>query len=277
MSNISVLPPININAVTHAFSPPRLGLSPPMPSPAHITVAQHQMRMKMYGEGYWREMFIKHMEEMNKFLKNGWRLMPTAGFLFDTAKIPLADKYMCVNPNALSSRAVREAVEGWGYRKVIADAREISGGILSPMAAFGHYFNGGGADVITNINNLRLDLPGSRIHPLESAFANAMVGSSPVRLDKVPYNTRDSSWITGAWLGNITLKIEGSVHKAPDGGISFAGVARAYNDVFDFNASMHRSGIAEGSTDVGRVLGEVMSAKPYQIVIQGELPIAIQR
>lgn len=277
MSNTLALPPMNINAVMPAFSPPRLGLTPPMPSPAHIAVSQHQMRMKMYGDGYWREMLIKHMEEMNKFLQNGWRLMPTAGFLFDSSKIPLADKYMCINPNSLSAQAVREAVSGWGYGKNIADAREISGGVLSPMAAFGHYFNGGGADVLTNINNLRLNLAGSKIPALESAFASAMIGSSPVKIDKVPYNTSDSSWVTGAWLGNITLKIEGSVHKLPDGRISFTGVARAYNDIFDFNASMHRSGIAEGSTHVGRVLGEVMSAQPYQIIIQGELPISIQR
>lgn len=43
-------------------------------------------------------MFIKHIEEMNRSLQNGWRVMPTAGFLFDLENIPVADKFMCVHP-----------------------------------------------------------------------------------------------------------------------------------------------------------------------------------
>ncbi|WP_170826374.1 lipid II-degrading bacteriocin [Pseudomonas syringae] len=277
MSNTITLPPLHINAVRDAFAPPPTGLTPPMPSPAIIMVAQHRMRMKMYGDGFWREMLIKHMEEMNKALKNGWRLMPTAGFLFDSKKIPLADKYMCINPNALSATAVQEAINGWGYGKSMADAREISGGILSPMAAFGHFFNGGGAQVITNINNLSLNLSQSKIPALEAAFTAAIIGSSPISISKAPYNTSDSFWITGAWLGNITLKIEGVLDKFHDGRLSFAGSARAYNDTFDFNASMHRSGFAEELTRVGRLLGESMSSQPYEIAIQGELPFSIHR
>jgi hypothetical protein len=274
MSTGIVLPALNVNAVAPAFSISTLGFVPP--NPAVAMSAMHPLRLRKYAEGYWREMMIKHMEEVNRRLKIGWRYSPTFELLTDMLKIPLADKYMCLNPHALSTDAVREAISGWGYRKTIADARELSGGVLTPFAAWSHYIDGSGADVKTDLNRLGLNLSVTKIPALESAFANAIVGSSPVHLAKVPYNTRQDSWITWTWLGHITLKIEGVVNKGHDGRISFSGVARAYNDTYDFNASTHRSELGEAATAGGLYLGGT-KGKPYQIIIQGELPISIQR
>ncbi|WP_296259412.1 MULTISPECIES: lipid II-degrading bacteriocin [unclassified Pseudomonas] len=189
----------------------------------------------------------------------------------------MADKFMCVHPHALSTEAVRQAVSRWGYGKKIADVRELSGGVLSAFAAYGHYFKGGGEEVVTNINRLGLSISGKSIPVLESVFAAAHIGRSPVNLPKVPYSTWDSSWITGTWLGNITLNVQGVVHQYHDGRLSFSRVSSAYNDTFDFNASTQRAAIGKVATRVVRELVKVMRPQPYQIVIQGKLPISINR
>lgn len=124
------------------FSSSAPGLNPSMGNPAAAVAAQHPRRLQMYAEGYWREMMIKHMEEVNRQFRNGWRYVPTAELSFDLVKVPIADKYMSFNPHALSAEAVREAIYGWGYKRTISLARELSGGILTPFAAWSHYLNG---------------------------------------------------------------------------------------------------------------------------------------
>lgn len=273
---LSPTPPVAMESVTYLFSRPNAGRHNPLPRPGNVIAAQHPFRLRKYGEGYWREMTIKHMEEINRQLQSGWRYMPTAELLFDIAKVPVADKYMCLNPYALPTDAMRESINGWGFRKKTTEAKELSGGILSPFSAWSHYLDGSGADVLTQINRLGLNLSAAKIPALESAFASAMVGTSPLSIPKVAYNTRQDSWLTWTWLGNISLKIEGTVHKDHNGRVSFVGTARAYNDVYDFNASTHRSELGEAATAGGRYLG-ANKGKPYQIVIQGEAPISIQR
>lgn len=276
MSSTIFLPPININAVAPAFSMSTVGLPSPMPNPAAVKAAQHPRRLRMIADGYWREVMVKHMEEVSRQIRIGWKYSPTAELTTDLWKVPIADKYMCVNPNALSTDAINAAIGQWGYQKKVSDARELSGSILTPFAAWAHYLDGGGADVVTNLSRLGLNLSTTAIPALESAFTSAMVGSSSIHLSKVAYNTRQDSWITWTWLGHITLKIEGTVHKSHDGGISFDGIARAYNDTYDFNASTHRSELGEAATAAGNYLGSIRG-KPYQIVIQGEIPISIRR
>ena len=277
MANGISLPALNINAVALVFSSSTLGLAPPMPNPAAVVASQYPRRLQLYAEGYWREMMIKHMEEVNRQIQNGWRYIPTAELEFDLLKVPIADKYMSLNPYALSAEAVREAIYGWGYNRKNSEARELSGGILTPFAAWSHYLEGSGADVATHLSRLGLNLSVTKIPALESAFASAIVGTSPVNLPSVSYNTRQDSYITWAWLGHFTLKIEGAVHKSHDGRVSFDGVARAYHDTYDFNASTHRSEIGETATAGARLLDNIKKGKPYQVIIQGELPISIRR
>lgn len=276
MSNVISLPPIHIKAVEPVFSCASLGLSPPMPSPAMALAAQHPRRLQMIAAGYWREVFIKHMEEVNRQVRNGWKYMPTAELAMDLWKVPVADKYMCVNPHALSREAISAAIGRWGRGQKISDARELSGGVLTPFSAWSHYLDGNGADVVTRLDRLGLNLSAAKIPALESAFDSAMIGSSVVHLQKIPYDTMQDSWITGIWLGHISLRIEGVVHKNRDGSLTFNGVARAYHDTYDFNASIHRSKLGEAATAGGKYLGSARG-KPYQVIIQGELPISIQR
>lgn len=82
------------------------------------------------------------MEEVYRQFRNGWCYLSTAELSFALVKVPIADKYMSFNPHALSAEAVREAIYGWGYKRTISVARELSGGILTPFAAWSHYLNG---------------------------------------------------------------------------------------------------------------------------------------
>jgi len=276
MSSGITLPVLTVSAVGPVFSSTALGGAAAFPNPGAFMASMHPKRLHKYGEGYWREMMLMHLEEVNRQIQNGWRYGLTAELAFDISKIPLADKYMCLNPHALSTDAVREAISGWGYRRPISEARELSGGILTPFSAWSHYLDGSGADVTTNINRLGLNLSTTMIPALESALASAGIGSSPINIPRISYNTKQDSWITWTWLGHITLKIEGVVNKSHDGRLTFSGVARAYNDTYDFNASTHRSELGEAATAGGRYLGGA-KGKPYQIVIEGEVPISIQR
>lgn len=277
MSNGITLPALNVRAVSSAFSSFNTGGAPPMQSPAAVLVALHPRRLQHYAQGYWREMIIMHMEEVVRQTEIGWRYAPTWDLQVDMLKISLADKYMSSNPHALAAQAISQALSGWGYRKKISDARELSGGVLTPFAAWSHYMTGGGAAVTTNLNRLGLKLSSTKIPALESLFAAAIVGTSPVSLQRVVYNTGLDSHITWAWLGHITLKIEGTLHKTGGGQITFDGVARAYHDTYDFNASTHRSEIGEKATAGGRQLDRIIKGTPYEIIIEGELPINIQR
>jgi len=111
MSTGIVLPALNINAVAPAFSISTLGFMPP--NPAVAMSAMHPLRLRKYAEGYWREMMIKHMEEVNRQLKIGWRYLPTFELLTDMLKVPLADKFMCLNPmHCRQMRSVRQSPAG---------------------------------------------------------------------------------------------------------------------------------------------------------------------
>lgn len=140
-----------------------------------------------------------------------------------------------------------------------------------------HFLYGNGAAAETNINSLGLNLSRTSIPMLENALAAAPVGRTVIALDKVPYNTSSDSWMTASWLGNITLKIEGTIIKQDNGKLFFQGGARAYNDIYDANPSTFRSSVGENATSVLAAVEKYLNAKPYEIAIQGTALIFIER
>jgi hypothetical protein len=53
-------------------------------------------------------------------------------------------------------------------------------------------------------------------------------------------------------VGNITLRLQGTLTIGCDCTWSFSGTLKSYNDRYDFNASSHRSAIGEALTTFGR-------------------------
>jgi len=86
-----------------------------------------------------------------------------------------------------------------------------------------------------------------------------------------PYDTAGSSLTMPYILGNITLQLDGNFTRNASGSWSFDGVVRAQvPDLYDFNASTHRTKTNEDLTTIGRWMGEHFQGQPYKIEINGE-------
>lgn len=82
---------------------------------------------------------------------------------------------------------------------------------------------------------------------------------------KVAYDTGKDSFISGAYLGRITLRVEGDFTRNADTSWQFLGTVKAYHDVYDFNKS-DRPLALEQLTTAGRAL----PGTGYEINISGE-------
>lgn len=276
MSNGIVLPPLTVSATAPGYRPPAAGGAWPAPSPAMVFIAQQQERNVFYSQGMWREMIIKITNEQQASIRNGVAVGIVTSIVRDMQAIAFADNYICLNPNMSPAQALNYTARNFKAGSV-PESTGLSGGALTPVAAFGHFLYGKGAATETNINSLGLNISGTAIPMLESAFARAPVGRTTIVLDKVPYDTASNSWMTGVWLGNITLKIEGVITKHENGKLSFAGGARAYNDLYDANAGTWRTAIGENATSILAAVQTYLNAEPYQIAIKGTSVIAIDR
>lgn len=274
--NTVTLPALNITAVAAPYDPISPGLQFPAPNPGIINQAQMFQRFTYYADGYWREMLMRLTGELESAMNNGELSFINENWKRDMTLVPLADNYMCFNPQVSVLQALHQVARTYTPQVQVKDATRMSGGILTPVAALGHFLFGKGEPVATDLSRLGLNLSSTPIPLLEAAFASATQGASPVYIEKVPYNTAQDSWITAAWLGNISLKLEGVVHKEGER-LSFQGTAKAYHDLYDGNKSTHRDGLAEGSTAVLDAVQRHLSAQPYQIAIEGVQPISIER
>lgn len=102
------------------------------------------------------------------------------------------------------------------------------------------------------------------------AFNKKLAGASPgseIKIDaKQPFSTGGAE---AAYLGNITLRMQGVLSVGEKGSWTFKGSLKSYDDIYDANKSTHRSAIAEWSTTV---LSKI-PGKPYDIQIRGEKPV----
>ena len=276
MNNGIVLPPLRVTATAPGYSPMASGGAWPAPNPAMVFIAQQQERNELYSQGLWREMIVKITNEQQASIRNGVAVGLVTSIVRDMQSIPFADNYICLNPNMSPAQALNYTSRNFKAGSV-PESTGLSGGTLTPVAAFGHFLYGNGAAAETNINSLGLNLSGTTIPMLESAFAVAPLGRTTIALDKVPYDTASNSWLTGVWLGNITLKIEGTITKHENGRLSFNGGARAYNDKYDANTGTWRTAVGENATSVLAAVEKYLNAKPYEIAINGTNVIAIER
>jgi hypothetical protein len=148
---------------------------------------------------------------------------------------------------------------------------ELSGGTFTPIKAFSHYLWGQGQKLSVSINNIGLNIRTSDFQLLASSIASTREPGTYFLSDpRVTYNTFDDSIITGAYLGRITLKIEGHFTRNENSTWIFDGVVKAYTDTFDFDAS-NRAPVLETLTTAGRLF----SGTSYEIEISGEHKITL--
>lgn len=200
------------------------------------------------------------------YMKNGNLILVSGDRLLDLSKIPVVDKVMALHPMGSLREAFGQAYGVFGQNISVADTRALSGGKMSAFAALAHYLAGTGAEVKTNLNRIGITPATTPISALENAFNQASIGSTAITLDNEAYKTMQGAWMTRAWLGHMTLKIEGVIHKTPHNTLSFEGKARAYNDLYDASRSTHRGLIPEASAAILDALEKYLNAKPYVII-----------
>lgn len=117
-----------------------------------------------------------------------------------------------------------------------------------------------------------ISLGENQIPLLKSMISNIKdPGTYHIIDDKIPYDTAKDKTSAEWILGNITLKVEGDFTKHQNGSWEFNGAARAYNDLYDFGASGHRTTFKEIMTTAGRV----MSGTEYTIELPGEVQVKL--
>lgn len=226
-------------------------------------------RSRPYLQGKWQEMLN------DQLIQIGSNPALTGILKQDLMAAHHADHYMCVNPNARAADAWLSGLNRASVRNTPIDISEnaLSGGFFSPMKALAHAMSGEGTPLQVNIGNIGINPTPLNVPTLGAMIAGAQIGSSPINIDRIAYNSGIDSAIAAAYLGNITLKITGTVHKESHQNYTFTGQATAYHDTYDANVSTHRSWLAESATAVLRTIMEKEQSKSYEIVISGALPI----
>lgn len=204
--------------------------------------------------------------ESDNYLLNNAPIVTHAYFKNKLVNFSLADT-LETQQNLSSRDALIQAASVAKYStEYKTGTPELSGGTFTPVKAFTHYLWGNGEKLSININNIGLNIKPQEIPLLAQTITSTREAGAYYLSDpKVAYNTFDDSTITGAYLGRITLKIEGDFIRHENGSWVFNGVVKAYTDTFDFNAS-NRAPVLETLTTAGRVF----SGTSYEIDISGE-------
>lgn len=163
--------------------------------------------------------------------------------------------------------------------KYSVQSDKFSGSIFTPFAALASYFFGNGVPRRVSIKSLSLRLRPEDI-PMLISFADRAPPGKHSFSQTFIYDTVKSSVVTAAYLGHITLIVDGHVHvrrknfaNEREPGWRFSATLRALPDKYDANPSTHRGPIAEAST---WVLSQ-LPGKPYTIHIDGTQTLKLTR
>ncbi|KLF15318.1 MULTISPECIES: lipid II-degrading bacteriocin [Klebsiella] len=146
---------------------------------------------------------------------------------------------------------------------------KFSGSVNTPIVAFGHYLWGEGKPRSVDLSTVGLKVQANQIDPVMIAVKSYGAGTYQIN-GNFNRNTFDDGVIPGLYLGNITLKTEGTLKIEKNGSWNYNGVIRAFNDTYDANPSNHRSQAAEDLTTLLRIT----QGTPYEIRIPGEIKVS---
>lgn len=208
--------------------------------------------------------------ESDNYLLNKFPIVTHAYFKHKLVNYSLADAFAAQKNTSNREALLQASTAGYNtiYNKITP---ELSGGTFTPVKAFAHYLWGSGEKLSVNINNIGLNIRAPDIPLLaQTILSTREAGTYRLSDPKVTYNTFDASIITGAYLGRITLKVEGDFVRDENSKWTFDGVVKAYTDTFDFDAS-NRAPLLETLTTAGRVF----AGQPYEIEIPGEYKLTL--
>ncbi|MND59094.1 Colicin-M [compost metagenome] len=209
--------------------------------------------------------------ESDNYLLNNSSIVTHAYFKNKLVNFSLADTFAAQQKLSTLDALIKVASTSLYNIKYETQTTELSGGTFSPVKAFAHYLWGNGEKLRIDINNIGLNVKADEIPLLANTIASTRESGRYYLSDpKVPYATIDDSNVTGAYLGRITLKIEGDFTREENGSWVFDGTAKAYTDIYDFD-KINRSTLLEILTTAGRVF----SGTSYEIDITGEQKIRL--
>lgn len=153
----------------------------------------------------------------------------------------------------------------------VPDNRKFSGGALTPFRGLKHYQSGNGETMSIDIEKIQINQPLGQIKDRHSnqslqQIANSLgTGVHPVSVE-FPYDTASSGASVGLTLGNITLKLAGTMVVNGDGTFTLDGEFRGFNDRYDGGAA-NRGPLKEFLTRF------IQGGTPYEIQIEGAQPV----
>ncbi|HBT4579490.1 TPA: lipid II-degrading bacteriocin [Klebsiella pneumoniae] len=139
------------------------------------------------------------------------------------------------------------------------------GNVMTPAAAFGHYLWGNGEARYVNQPDVGLKITPQMIPELINVVGCGVTGRIPVDI-KFAHDTFVSSGIVPA----VYLGHEGTLDIQSGGMRTYNGVARTFNDTYDFNLGDFRGAIAESMT----FLGAQFTGKQYEISMPRQINIS---
>lgn len=238
--------------------------------------------MIAYSSAYWlfAQQAADELFREDMYKKGDWKSALNSAFVWGKGEAMMALEKASVADYLVAKGAssIDSAIGvNWGHGFFAEVMRhydgELSGGVYSPAAALFHSIAGSGTPMWANINNLGLHFEIGEFGKVHSAMMSADQGVSHLYIDKLAYATSNDSLVTGAFLGDITLKVEGNINKMGEA-VSFSGSVKAWSDTFDANLSSHRSEFGEASTKVLNFIQTYSPAQPFEIKLIGELPIS---
>ncbi len=140
-------------------------------------------------------------------------------------------------------------------------------GLLSASEALAHYLGGTGTALDMDFSEIPTYFVKPTDFPKLNAAINGACFDQKISIDDRTAFASFMKWLT---VGNITLRLQGTLIKKCDCSWNFSGHIKSFDDVYDFNESNHRSNVGENLTTVGRLL----PGKEYAIRIRGSKPIS---
>lgn len=142
---------------------------------------------------------------------------------------------------------------------------KLSGSIFTPVTALAHYIWGNGETLHVDLEDINLSLFTSEIPALQALANNkANIGTTKVST-KFAYQTYKDSYSTAAYLGSVTLKLDGEFRRTTKDKWSFDGKLKAYHDIYDANPFSDRNAIADLSTKVLDLIGKTGGGTPLKL------------
>ena len=153
---------------------------------------------------------------------------------------------------------------------------QLSGTLWSPFSAMANFLWGDGRPMNIDINRIGLNLQPAGIKGFQDQLASMSAPGIYNFTHQFSYDTGNDSVAANLYLGNVTLKMEGTLNRAEGGTWTINANVRGFQDTYDFNASTHRTKAAEQLTTAGRFLESLApGSKPFPININGDLPLTM--